>query len=200
MANIRRGNPGSGWILTALLVSSLAAGPAIAQVTGNLIGIVSDSETGAPLVGAQVAIGGTNLGNATSGDGRYFINNVPVGTQGVTARYLGYRTTSRMQRILAGQTMTLDFALTGEILEAEAVVAVIEREPLVARDNTISKSRFTTEEVRNLGVQDLDEVIEFGAGIYETVDRATPAGGVVIRGGRTTESVLVLVGAPRDHV
>ncbi|MGH7572496.1 MAG: TonB-dependent receptor [Gemmatimonadota bacterium] len=173
-----------------LLVSS--GGSAFAQVSGKIQGTVTDTDTGQPLVGAQVVVEGTNLGNVTNEDGYYFVNNVPVGIQSVTAQYLGYQTTSQEARILAGQTMNVEFALSSEVIEAGGIEVVLEREPLVARDNTISKSRFTGEEARNMPVEDLDEVIELGAGIYET---SRAGGGFVIRGGRTTESATYIDGA-----
>ena len=180
----------------ALLVLSGSA--AFAQVTGKVIGTVTDSDTGQPLVGAQVVVEGTNLGNVTNEDGYYFINNVPVGLQGLTAQYLGYQTLTNEQRVLAGQTMTVDFQLSSEVVQAEGIVATIEREPLVARDNTISKSRFTGEEARNLPTSNINEVIELSAGIY--VDEFNcgiaqgNACGFIVRGGRATESATFVDG------
>ncbi|MBW3660787.1 MAG: carboxypeptidase-like regulatory domain-containing protein [Gemmatimonadetes bacterium] len=86
----------------ALLASTETA--AFAQVTGKVIGTVTDRDTGQPLVGAQVVVEGTNLGNVTNEDGYYFINNTPVGVQEITAQYLGYQTQTQEQRVLAGQT------------------------------------------------------------------------------------------------
>jgi hypothetical protein len=167
---------------TALLV--LSGSVAFAQVTGKVIGTVTDLDTGQPLVGAQVVVEGTNLGNVTNEDGYFFINNVPVGIQNLTAQYLGYQTTTNQQRILAGQTMTLDFQLSSEVVQAEGIVATIEREPLVVRDNTISKTRFTAEETQNMPVDDIESVIALGAGIYEDLS----LGGFIVRGGRSSES------------
>ena len=109
--------------LVAFLASS---GAAFGQTTGKVIGTVTDQDTGQPLIGAQVVVEGTNLGNVTNQDGYYFINNVPVGIERVTAQYLGYQTTTEEERILAGQTMTVDFALSSEVVQAEGIVAVIE--------------------------------------------------------------------------
>jgi len=178
-----------------LFLLVLSSGSAFAQVSGKVQGTVTDQDTGQPLVGAQVVVDGTNLGNVTNEDGYYFINNVPVGIERITAQYLGYQTLTQEERVLAGQTMTVDFALSSEVIEQTGILVEIEREPLVARDNTISKSRFTTEEIQGLPVADLDEVIELGAGIYETTDRPGRAGGFVIRGGRTTESAVFVDGA-----
>jgi len=163
---------------------------AYGQTTGKVIGTVTDQDTGQPLVGAQVVIEGTNLGNVTNEDGYYFVNNVPVGIERITAQYLGYQTTTREERILAGQTMTVDFALSSEVVQAEGIVAVIEREPLVARDNTISKSRFTAEDARELPVDNINEVIGLGSGIYFDSNQ----GGFIIRGGRGTEAATLVDG------
>ncbi|HUP02137.1 MAG TPA: TonB-dependent receptor [Gemmatimonadota bacterium] len=177
-------------VLGAFALLALGAGPAFAQITGKVVGTVTDRDTGEPLVGAQVVVEGTNLGNVTNEDGWYFINNVAVGIQQITAQYLGYQTTAQEHRILAGQTMTVEFQLASEVIEAdEAIIAVIEREPLVARDNTISKTRFTFEEARNLPVESLDEVISLSAGIYEG------QGGFIIRGGRGSEAATYVDGA-----
>ncbi|HYO45080.1 MAG TPA: TonB-dependent receptor [Gemmatimonadota bacterium] len=185
-------------VLGASALLFLSGSAAFAQVTGKVIGTVTDSDTGQPLVGAQVVVEGTNLGNVTNEDGYYFVNNVPVGLQQLTAQYLGYQTTTNEQRILAGQTMTLDFQLSSEVVQAEGIVATIEREPLVARDNTISKARFTGEEVRNLPASDIDEVIELGAGIYQDEFNCGIAQGTgcgfIVRGGRATESATFVDG------
>jgi hypothetical protein len=177
--------------LGAVLGTTLVLGAAFAQTTGKVIGTVTDEGTGQPLVGAQVVVEGTNLGNVTNEDGYYFINNIPVGVQGVTAQYLGYQTLTREERILAGQTMTVNFGLSSEVVQAEGIVAVIEREPLVARDNTISKARFTAEETRNLPTENVAEVVSLAAGVYTDSEQ----GGFVIRGGRNTESATYIDGA-----
>jgi hypothetical protein len=176
-------------VLGVFALLAFGGSAAFAQVTGKVIGTVTDSDTGQPLVGAQVVVEGTNLGNVTNEDGYYFINNVPVGLDQLTAQYLGYQTLTNEQRILAGQTMTVDFQLSSEVVQAEGIVATIEREPLVVRDNTISKTRFTAEESQNLPVDDIESVIDLSAGIYEG------QGGFIVRGGRGTESATYVDGA-----
>ena len=184
-------------------MSALCAGVAFGQVTGKVEGTVTDRDTGEPLVGAQVVIAGTHLGNVSNQDGYYFINNVAVGVQSIIAQYLGYQTTTLEQRILAGQTMTVAFALSGEVVELDEVLAVMKREPLVARDNTISKSRFTAEMVRNMPMQNLGSVISLGAGIYQEpgvgsdnmMGGMTGTGGFIIRGGRGSETATYVDGA-----
>jgi outer membrane cobalamin receptor len=174
--------------LGVVLALALNAGAVHAQTTGKIIGTVADSDTGQPLVGAQVVIEGTNIGNISNEDGYYFINNVPVGIQRLAAQYLGYQTTGHEQRVLAGQTHTVNFSLESEVVQADVIVATIEREPLVARDNTISKTRFTAEDSRNLPVGSIAELVDLAAGVYQG------QGGFIIRGGRGSESATYVDG------
>ncbi|MCK5439142.1 MAG: TonB-dependent receptor, partial [Gemmatimonadetes bacterium] len=172
----------------------LSGGAAFAQVTGKVIGTVTDGDTGQPLVGAQIVVEGTNLGNVSNEDGYYFINNIAVGVQSLTAQYLGYQTTTNEQRILAGQTMTVDFRLSSEIIQADqAIVAVIEREPLVARDNTVSKTRFTAGDAQGLPIGSIDQLVTLAAGIYRS-GTVQDGNGFVIRGGRASESATFIDG------
>ena len=53
-----------------------------AGTTGKLSGIVTNKETGDPLIGANVMIEGTVLGAATDTEGNYFILQIPPGTYG----------------------------------------------------------------------------------------------------------------------
>lgn len=127
-------------ILGFSLLLGGAAAPAAAQpgsghgeavpVTGKIVGTVYDRDSRAPLVGGQVIVDGTNLGNITNDDGHYFINGVPVGVQRIRSEYLGYESLSQDLRILAGQTATVDFAMASELVAADAIVAVVEREPI----------------------------------------------------------------------
>ncbi|MBT8479649.1 MAG: carboxypeptidase-like regulatory domain-containing protein [Gemmatimonadetes bacterium] len=99
--------------LTTAGLTLLAVGPLFGQAsTGKIQGRVTDAGTGAPVSGAQVLVDGSTLGNLTNDQGFYFINEVPAGLQNVRAQFIGYRPfVIEGQRILAGQTTTLNFEL-----------------------------------------------------------------------------------------
>lgn len=98
--------------------------------TGKLVGTVFDSETREPLVGGIVAIVDTNLGNVTNEDGYYFVTDVPAGLITIRAEYLGYATITRELEVPEGETVTVDFGLPSEVVLADAIMAVVEREPI----------------------------------------------------------------------
>jgi hypothetical protein len=115
----------------ALILSAVVAGTAVAQPTGRIEGRVVDAATGEPLVGGQVRIVETALGNVTRGDGSFFIERVPVGVQHIRTEYLGYLEESRETRILPGQTTRMEFALGGAVIDSPAIVATISYEPWI---------------------------------------------------------------------
>src|SRR5207247_79436 len=76
--------------LAAALALLVAASSLAAQATtGKIEGTVTDQQ-GAPIANAQVTVVGTAFGALTSDKGYYFINNVPVGTYTVRARFICY--------------------------------------------------------------------------------------------------------------
>jgi len=50
-----------------------------AQTVGKISGLVTDAETGEPLIGCNVAVAGTTLGASTDLDGAFFVLNIPPG-------------------------------------------------------------------------------------------------------------------------
>ncbi len=186
MYGTRRGAWFSGFLVAVLM---LFAGSAAAQTTGKIEGQVTDAQTGQPLVGAQVSVLGTNLGNLTNEDGYYFINNVPAGLQSVQAQYIGYRSfVVEEQRVLANQTMTVNFPLSTEAVALEAITVRGEANPLVPRDKTVSSAVVTN--VDELPIDDVREVVSLQAGVVETGDSR----GQVIRGGRPGEASIYIDG------
>ncbi|MBN2288172.1 MAG: TonB-dependent receptor [Candidatus Glassbacteria bacterium] len=166
------------------------AGALRAQInTGKIEGKIIDVQTGAPLVGAQVMVDGTRLGNVANNDGYYFVLNIPPGIHSITATYTGYQSVSvQNQRIQAGQTTTINFQMSSAVFELETLVVEGESEILVPRDNTLTKRRFTAEMAENIATSSLDDVIELQAGV-EKSDR-----GFQIRGGRIGEEVVFVDG------
>jgi len=94
-----------------------------AQNTGQIQGNITDQETGAPLIGANVYLEGTSLGASTDFSGRYVINRVPVGSYQVSVRYIGYEeegTTIKVGR--PGEVVRHDFMISPKVLEGQEVV------------------------------------------------------------------------------
>ncbi|MFQ6104848.1 MAG: TonB-dependent receptor domain-containing protein [Candidatus Glassbacteria bacterium] len=173
-------------IVPVFVLISIVPAALHSQTTGKIEGRVLDSQTAQPLQGTQVTIEGTLLGNITDDEGYYFILNVPVGLQSVKAQMIGYRSvTVKDVRVLPGQTHTVDFELNATVIELPGQEVVGERDPLMVRDNTVSKERFTGERQLQIPVDDINQVVRLQAGVTNSIN---------IRGGRSTETATYVDG------
>jgi outer membrane receptor protein involved in Fe transport len=179
------------WAFLGALALAFIAGPLSAQEIGNIQGRVTDAASGAPIVGAQVNIVGTRLGNITNNEGYYFINNVPAGLQDIQALYIGYQTvTVRQQRVLAGQRLTQNFQLAQSAVEIAALEVVGETRPLVPRDQVASKNIVTGEAVEELPVDNVTNILRLQPGVVSVGGKD----GISIRGGRSGEEAVFVDG------
>lgn len=175
----------------ALLMGLFAAPLAAQQTTGKIEGRVFDAQSGQPLAGAQVTVVGTTLGNITNADGYYFVNNVPAGLHDIQAQYIGYQTvTVQDQRVLAGQTFTVDFRLPQTAVALEAITVQGETNPLVPRDQVLTKAVVTGDVAQAIPVENVRAVVTLQPGVVETGDHR----GQVIRGGRPGEAAVYVDG------
>jgi outer membrane receptor protein involved in Fe transport len=183
-----RGAFRSGLLATG--VALLVASPLFGQATtGKIQGRVTDSATGAPIAGAQVTVATTTLGNLTNDQGFYFVNEVPAGLQTVQAQFIGYRSfVIESERILAGQTTTLNFELEQTAVELEAITVEGERNPLVPRDQVASKAIVRGEVVDQLPLDNAAAIVLFSPGVIQT------NAGRTIRGGRPNEEAVLIDG------
>jgi len=164
--------------------------PLLAQGTaGKIQGRVVDASTGAPIAAAQVEVIGTNRGNITNDEGYYFINEVPAGLRDVQAVSIGYRpVVVNDQRVLGGQTLTLNFQLEATAVEVEALVVEGERNPLVPRDQVSSKAIVTGEKIDELPLDNAESIIALQPGVISTNS------GLTIRGSRPNEEATYVDG------
>src|SRR3954465_5039898 len=101
------------WSLAIVSSLALAATNAAAQGgTGRVSGTVTDRTAGAPIPNVSVNVLGTQLGARTGPDGRFAIENVPVGSQRLHAARIGYTPIDQLVTIAAGQLATSNIALS----------------------------------------------------------------------------------------
>ncbi len=150
-------------ILTAACVALMAMAPAAAQAqtTGTLVGTVTVVGTGAPLASATVLIGGTTLIGVTNDRGEYSITNVPPGLLAISVQRIGYTARSDTARILAGERITKNFALSSTVSRLSEVVVTgvtgnTQRKAQAAVIATISAADI----VRNAPISNVNELLQ----------------------------------------
>lgn len=85
--------------------------PAAAQAAGALSGRVTDSVTGAPLVGADVTLEGTPFTTATDRTGAFRLASIPPGAYQLLVLYLGHNDERAEVTVVGGQTVSVEVKL-----------------------------------------------------------------------------------------
>ena len=116
------------WGVAALAAIGLAASGSrlSAQAnSGTITGKVTDGASGAPLAGATVRIGTTQLGAQTAEDGRYTIRGVPAGAAQIQINRIGYEAKKAAVTVTAGGTATADVTLSAAAFSLSEVVVTV---------------------------------------------------------------------------
>ena len=169
------------WSATPLLLLLIVASQGQAKVTGKISGVVTDAETGNPLIGATVSVQATSLATLTDEDGEYFIINVPVGDYDLTVTHVGFeKLTKKEVRVLVDLTTPVDFVMTQMAVELPDEVVVYAQAPLIQKDLTASRIIFTEDRLRNLpNITTVQAVLTNYPGVVVDADN-----NMHIRGGR----------------
>ncbi|HEY4612355.1 MAG TPA: TonB-dependent receptor, partial [Bacteroidota bacterium] len=156
---------------------------------GKLRGTVTDSQSGEPLIGANVIIDGTSLGASSDVNGEYIILSVPPGAFTVKASYIGYASVTVSDvRVSANLTTTQDFQLSSTAIQTREIEVVAER-PLIQRNTTNTVRINTQENIESLPIRGLENFLALEAGVVERDGR------LYVRGGRAGEVAYFVEGA-----
>lgn len=129
-----------------------------ASAQGVLRGVVYDSLTAHPLVGANVFLIGTAIGSATNIEGDYRIVSIPAGEYTLRFSYLGYKTKEVRVKIEQGKTLVLDEYLMMDFLESEEVIVTGQAKGQVAAINQQLSSNTIVNVVSEERIQELPDV------------------------------------------
>jgi outer membrane receptor protein involved in Fe transport len=166
-----------------------AAAPLQAGQTGKISGTVKDAKTGDPLVGATVILQGTRIGAATDASGDYYINNVSPGTYTVAVSILGYQTAVIKNVIVKiDLTTPINPRLNPAEVIGQEVIIQAER-ALVQKDLTSSAVTVSSDEIKVMPVENINQIINLQAGVV----------GGHFRGGRSGEVAYLIDGLPINN-
>jgi len=132
-----------GQINLAMLISLMIIVPAqlSAQSRGIVKGKLTDTQSGEPLMYANVALIGTTLGGVTDNQGNYQLNNIKPGTYTLFFSYIGYGDAEQQFTIGAGETRVIDGSLMIEsIMGEEAVVTAMARGQTAAINQQVNSN------------------------------------------------------------
>jgi hypothetical protein len=183
---------GARWLALAAVALFVSATALHAQATGKLEGRVRD-QAGAPIAGAQVRVEGTAFGAVADARGYYFINNVPSGSVDLIGQFVGYKPVRVTGlRILAGQTITQDFALEQTAVELGEIEVTAAVNVLVPRDAVTTKQNVSGAYTAALPVDRISSVLALQPGVVGS----SRGDSLLIRGGRSDEAITYIDGVP----
>lgn len=179
-------------LLVVGMVPQLFAG-----ITGKISGEVTDTDTGEPLIGANIIISGTDMGAATNEDGQYFILNVQPGTYDVTARMIGYQAvTQEGVEVSVDHTTPLNFDLESSAIAGQTVTVEAQAQRQVIKmDKSASQVSLSASDVTEVpNSTSLEDVISLQVGVdFNVRNRGgdSPADIQIRGGGRGQNAVMV---------
>jgi len=157
--------PAAFLIACFLVFSAYANAPEAYIAPGKIIGHVIDSQTEAPLSGANVFIDHGIVGSATDKNGDFAIVNAPVGSYKLVASMIGYNPEYKEIDVISGQTVTIDFTLKEGLLEMGAVTVTGTAIPHVFEDVPVKTEVITREIISRTESVDLAEALQLQTGV-----------------------------------
>jgi outer membrane receptor protein involved in Fe transport len=149
------------------VVIYLVTGNCLAGVTGKIRGVITDKNTGAPLIGANVILEGTVFGSATDQNGEYFILSVPPGTYSLNFSIIGYKKTTLTDvKVVIDHTTILNIAMETQAIDLGEEVVVIAKRPVIQKDITNSTQFVELEEMTQLPFNDAKEALMIQTGVF----------------------------------
>jgi len=166
------------YLIGALLAVLWWAPLGAQQTTGTIVGHVTDGATQQGLSGVTVQIG--NRGALTQNDGRYIIPGVPAGSYELRATMIGYAEATQSVTVQAGQTVTVDVAMTSQALNLSEIVVVAYGQQR-AGNLTGSVKQVTPEDFQQGRIVSPQQLIQSKVPGVQIVDSNEPGGGSAIR-------------------
>ncbi len=151
-------------------------------------GVVTDKETGEPIIGATIFHPASGLGAATDVDGSYQFE-LPTGEQEIQVQFVGYQSISRTMLVLSDGTM--DIAMAGTAVDLSEVVVEAE-----AADANIGRAQAGVEQLdveaikklpSFLGEADVVKSLLLLPGVSTIGEGAT---GFNVRGGEVDQNLI----------
>jgi hypothetical protein len=176
-------------ILTLILATHYTL--LFASSTGSITGEVIDADTHQPLIGANVMLLETDLGNATNIEGKFSINNIAVGSYTISVSMIGYESISRANVNIYSQRQTpLKFYLHTAALQGETVkvtAGYFEK----AKDGIVSTQTIGIEEIRSdpVGSYDIQMMVHALPSVVTATDQNNE---IIVRGGGPGENLFIM--------
>jgi len=150
----------------AVLLMALMTGVLFSGQTGKIAGKITDASNNDPLIGASVMIQDARLGASTDIEGYYYISNLAPGTYALAISNIGYKKVLIKNVIVKiDLTTEIDLKLEPTTVELGTEVIIQADRPLVQKDLTSSSVTVSSDELKVMPVENVQQVIDLQAGV-----------------------------------
>ncbi len=184
------------------MILALFALQANAQDMATISGVVTATETGEALAGANVSIQGTLIGAAAQADGSYEIKVAP-GTYTLVAKFIGYSPIETEVSASVGSAVTANFQLDEDVLAmSDILVTGTRSQGRTAIQSPVPIDTFSGLTLERQGNGDMTETLKNVVPSF-TATPLTGDGAAFVRPtslrGLPPDEVLILVNSKRRH-
>lgn len=167
---------------------------------GRISGTILDSKTGETLPGATVLIEGTTRGASADFDGKFSINNVPVGKVTLVVNYISYNSKKITDVVVKANDATdvniqLDPSTSQDLQEVEVVVTLNKENNtalvLQQKNNTSISDGISAETIKRTPDKNTADVLKRVSGVTIQEDKF-----VIVRGLNERYNASYLNGSP----
>ena len=172
--------------VAVLVLGCLLAAPCLQaqEILQTIRGSVTDKETNAPLVGAEVIVLNSDplVGDVTDPDGKFKIEKISVGRHTLQVSYLGYEPLTMPNVLLtAGKELVLNLQLVESAVQLEVATVIAKHDKAEALNEmaTVSARSFSVEETSR-----------YAGSFYDPARMATNYAGVAVGSSADVSSLL----------
>ncbi len=178
-------------IFLVILLSLLSNQIFSQNIVGKIEGKIIDAETKELLIGANILIVNSTIGAATDLNGKFVIENIPVGNYSIRISFLGYTPIIKTDIIVRSNRVTsVNAELNSATIESDEVV--VQAEYFQKKDEqALSSINFSGEEIRRApgSAGDVSRILMSLPSVAKVNDQANT---LIVRGGSPIENTFYI--------
>ncbi len=181
--------------LFIVVLSSFSVSTAHAK-GGCVKGVVIDSLTEVPLLGAVVRIETTARGANVNKSGEFLITAIPTGNYFLTASLIGYLPSKIPVSIRDDDTLTITIPLRSQAVRASTIVVSASKHAQSVQDVPISISVVEAKQLQERNITKIDDALRYVPGVSMSRDQVSIRGSSGFALGLGSRVALLLDGFP----
>ncbi|MEP2771406.1 MAG: TonB-dependent receptor [Fulvivirga sp.] len=152
-----------------------------AQSNTTISGLVTDEESGDPIIGASVYLKGSSVGTVTDFEGSFRFTTSLEGTQQLIVSFIGYSTISETVELGQGD-ITKSYSLSLDLVGLDAVVITGNANPKAAIESSISVSSIKASQIEQAAPRATAEIFRNIPGIKSESTGGEGNANITVRG------------------